>query len=962
MKYGVIVISAVLVLSAFVMAMDTTGATDPHLEGYKSIAPGSIFAEGKGSPDKATIDMTVQGAGDPYLKSFPQDVVFVIDSSGSMKTRDPYDERKEAAKYYVDQLDSSIDERAAVVDFDSDAFLVPESNPFGDHLSTEYPRVKDNINQIDSDGNTNIPAGMLIANEELIDYGWEGNTWNAILLTDGQNAPTTRDVEMDDPDDPVVKDAIDNGIRYFTVGLGDSVNAMLLMNLANMTGGSYHPAATADELQQIYDDIHEEVMNTAAKSVTVTQTLKPEFEYVNGSFSVAPTSLSGNVATWEIPSLSIGEYWDVTFDVASETCGYQMDVDEMTMVTYIAFDGSTQNLTLPSVQLDVVGCYSPPVADAGGPYSGNEGSPIQFDASGSYSPGNGTLSYRWDFDNDGTWDTEWMSDPTVERTWYDDYSGVVVLEVMEGNLTDADNTTVTVNNVAPVVIIDPDLTIDEGETVSLSGTFLDPGLDDTFTYTWDFDDGTSISGAVTGTGNLLVNGDFSNGLTGWSTAVEAGTTVLQVVVLDDDHDNVLEINNPISDGDGDWDWAYQTLNLDVSGYSFLYFEADGKPIYQSLSDDGWVGGEYPVHFSIRYQDVDGAWHDGQWTDNPWQQGFYYKGTGQYSYSNKVTQNSWFHYKSGNLMDLSPKPAVIGNVKVGSSGWAYHGMIDNVMLYGFPTLTTSHTYGDNGVFSVTLTVTDDDNGTATASTNVTVLNVNPEITDINVTVLKNAPRTQGYWNHQCTVTVPYGDHTGILQEWIDEIGIQSQVFAGISSKDEVCDILDPDDRSNMLLKAKQQLMAVWLNVASGKLNLLSPLDLPALTSSMTVGDAIDEMENIILTVSDKDELERAKDIADSMNNFIGVPVGAAIISVDAGDPGSDDLTFEWDWDDGNIEAHVYYNDGANPDPYPSPWGTFPFSASDSATHAYYSAGVYTIELTVKDDDGGAATYTITVDLL
>jgi hypothetical protein len=711
MKSGVVVISAVLILSAFMIVTGPTGGTDPHLEGDKAISPDSIFAEGKGSPDEAKMNITIEGAGDPYLKSFPQDVVFAIDSSGSMglhlvngvwhSGNDPKGKRKGAAQYYVDMLKPDLHERAAVVEFDSNAVLMPETNPDGDHLSEDYYKIKLNIAMIDSEGGTNIPDAIALANYELINYGWTNHTWIVILLTDGQNWDPGLDSQMDDPNDPIVKEAIDNEITYFTVGLGTDLNAMLLMNLANMTGGTYHPAATAEELQQIYDDIHEEVMNTAAKSVTVTQTLKPEFEYVNGSFSIVPTSLSGKVATWEIPSLSIGEYWGVTFDVASDTCGYQMDVDEVTTVTYISFDGSTQNLTLPSVKLDVVGCYSPPVADAGGPYSGNEGSPILFDASASYSPGNGTLSYRWDFDSDGTWDTEWMGNPSVERTWYDDYFGVVVLEVKAGNLTDTDNTTVTVNNVIPVANVDPGQTIDEGDTVSFSGTFSDPGLDDTFNYTWDFDDGTFISGSVNGTGNLLVNGDFSNGLTGWSTSVEANTTVLQVVSLDDDHENVLEINNPVSDGDGDWDWAYQTLNEDVSGYSSLYFEADGKAIYQSLSDDGWVGGEYPVHFSIRYQDVDGAWHDGQWTDNPWQQGFYYKGTGGYSYSNKVDQDIWFHYKSGNLMDLSPKPAVIGTVKVGSSGWAYHGMIDNVMLYGFPTLTTSHTYGDNGVFSVTL---------------------------------------------------------------------------------------------------------------------------------------------------------------------------------------------------------------------------------------------------------------------
>jgi hypothetical protein len=41
----------------------------------------------------------------------------------------------------------------------------------------------------------------------------------------------------------------------------------------------------------------------------------------------------------------------------------------------------------------------------------------------------------------------------------------------------------------------------------------------------------------------------------------------------------------------------------------------------------------------------------------------------------------------------------------------------------------------------------------------------------------------------------------------------------------------------------------------------------------------------------------------------------------------------------------------PDPYPSPGGTFPFTAPDSKTHLYLMAGTYAISLTVTDDDGG-----------
>ncbi len=159
-----------------------------------------------------------------------------------------------------------------------------------------------------------------------------------------------------------------------------------------------------------------------------------------------------------------------------------------------------------------------PVANAGGPYTGDEGSAITFDGSGSSDPDGDTLQYRWDFDNDGLWDTAWSSSPYASHTWYDDYTETVVLQVhdsrSEGALMDGATASVTVNNVAPTVNAGPDQTvIIEGDTVSFSGSFMDPGTDDTHTIEWDFGDGSTTSGTLTPTHAYGDNGVYTVTLT-----------------------------------------------------------------------------------------------------------------------------------------------------------------------------------------------------------------------------------------------------------------------------------------------------------------------------------------------------------------------------------------------------------------------------------------------------------------
>jgi hypothetical protein len=97
---------------------------------------------------------------------------------------------------------------------------------------------------------------------------------------------------------------------------------------------------------------------------------------------------------------------------------------------------------------------------------------------------------------------------------------------------------------------------------------------------------------------------------------------------------------------------------------------------------------------------------------------------------------------------------------------------------------------------------------------------------------------------------------------------------------------------------------------------------------------------------------------------GVPTVVATIGDDislsgeAGDPGSDDLTLSWDWDDGTVDNRLSLVNPPFADPLPSPT-VQPRAEPDAATHTFTDACVYDVTFSALDDDGGQASSAVIV---
>lgn len=293
-----------------------------------------------------TTDVTLTVKGTPQDSTFikPNDVVLIIDKSGSMQADNRLNAAKDAAKEFIDLMDLTKHE-LGIVDYSDRASSFP--------LTTDKTAAKAYVDTIQLGGGTNTSDAIRAATTMLANKRASAQP-TIVIMTDGA-ANSASDALA------AAKAAKDAGITFYSIALlGQNENPntsapnKLLKEMAS-SFDHHHFVLGSVGLSDVYKAIVEEIGLASAYNVTITDSISPEFELVPGSYDhhIPKPTVTGNKIEWFISELKTNEL-SFTYQVrakADSTVGkYPV---AQTSSTFEIGDGSTYSLntTNPIVEI-----------------------------------------------------------------------------------------------------------------------------------------------------------------------------------------------------------------------------------------------------------------------------------------------------------------------------------------------------------------------------------------------------------------------------------------------------------------------------------------------------------------------------------------------------------------------------------------------------------------------------------
>ena len=202
-----------------------------QVEWFKAWKNASLYFEDTYEPLATVICYDCSGSMSSNDRTFNYNI---FNDDGTIAYSYPTCYRKLAIDNYIDSM--TLTDKTALISYESSAKLVSG-------FSNDKDMLKSAVKPYNS-GGTNAQAAVKIAIDELesVEHWY---TRHIILLSDG-------DVNISEE---YIQKAQDKKIKIHTIGLGYGASNSRLKSYAESTGGQFFAAATAEELEAIYNDL-----------------------------------------------------------------------------------------------------------------------------------------------------------------------------------------------------------------------------------------------------------------------------------------------------------------------------------------------------------------------------------------------------------------------------------------------------------------------------------------------------------------------------------------------------------------------------------------------------------------------------------------------------------------------------------------------------------------------------------
>jgi len=336
------VLAFLMFLSVFINTFSIEAeAVENYVTAIRDVNPGVITPDGE-----AEINIKVTGKP-PVNVVKPNDVVLILDKSGSMQNDNRFGAMKDSAKEFVDLIDFD-KHNLGLVDFSSTNYVGTKG------LTNDANSLKNYIDGIECGGGTETGYAIREA-AKLLENERKDAQPVILLLTDGQANSSSDALKA-------AEEAKNAGIVFYTIALlgpnenPDTSSPNILLKDMATTSSHHHFVLGSVGLIDIYRAIVNEIGVASAYNVKITEEVSPEFEIVPGSYdnNIPKPHVDGNTLTWNILELK-ADTLELSYKIRpkSDTPVGKYNVASKSVITYKNYEGNEQTYDIPNKVLEI---------------------------------------------------------------------------------------------------------------------------------------------------------------------------------------------------------------------------------------------------------------------------------------------------------------------------------------------------------------------------------------------------------------------------------------------------------------------------------------------------------------------------------------------------------------------------------------------------------------------------------